>query len=91
MAEPAEVRIDASADAQQEACWHALFDLYEKSPQGWTLIGGRMARACMRRCARPELGARTWVRNRRQLQNATLRYRVGHVITTIDSLRRTRA
>lgn len=28
--------------AGQTASWHALLDLYERHPEGWTLVGGQM-------------------------------------------------
>jgi hypothetical protein len=28
--------------AAQTASWHALMDLYERHPEGWTLVGGQM-------------------------------------------------
>lgn len=27
---------------KQTASWHALLDLYEAHPTGWTLVGGQM-------------------------------------------------
>lgn len=29
-------------DRAQEAAWHALLDLYDEQPDGWTLIGGQL-------------------------------------------------
>lgn len=40
--------------AAQEASWHALFDLAERFPTGWTLIGGQLVQLhCAEREVRP--------------------------------------
>lgn len=44
--------------AGQEAAWHALLDLHEVHPTGWTLIGGQLvhlhcAERASRLCAPP--------------------------------------
>lgn len=39
--------------ATQAAAWHALFDVYARLPEGWTLVGGQMVQSlCWERGAR---------------------------------------
>lgn len=52
--DPVEVPLDLQSDEQEEACWHALLDLFEQSPDGWTLIGGRLVQLhCWERGSTP--------------------------------------
>lgn len=40
--------------AAQTDAWHVLFDLHDRVPRGWTLVGGQMAHLhCTERGARP--------------------------------------
>lgn len=32
----------AAMSAEQTASWHGLFDLAEREPVGWALVGGQM-------------------------------------------------